>query len=76
MKFRVIIADCPWGFGDNLSMSNIKRGASANYKTLSVEELKSLPVSEICEDDAILALWVPSTLLSEGLDVMKAWGFR
>jgi len=76
MKFRVIIADCPWGFGDELSMSKIKRGASANYKTLPIEDLKNLPVKEICEDDSILVLWVPSTLLSEGLDVMKAWGFR
>lgn len=76
MKFRVIIADCPWGFGDELSMSKTKRGASANYDTLSIEDLKNLPVKEVCEDDAVLVLWVPSTLLQEGLDVMKVWGFR
>jgi N6-adenosine-specific RNA methylase IME4 len=57
-------------------MSKTKRGASSNYKTLTNEDLKNLPVEEICEDDAILVLWVPSTLLSEGLEVMKAWGFR
>jgi N6-adenosine-specific RNA methylase IME4 len=75
-KFRVIIADPPWSFGDELSMSKTKRGASANYETLSIEDLKNLKVKEICEDDAILVLWVPSTLLSDGLEVMKAWGFR
>lgn len=57
-------------------MSKTKRGASANYETLSIEDLKNLNVKEICEDDAILALWVPSSLLSDGLEIMKAWGFR
>jgi N6-adenosine-specific RNA methylase IME4 len=33
-------------------------------------------VKDICEDDAILVLWVPSTLLLDGLEIMKAWGFR
>jgi N6-adenosine-specific RNA methylase IME4 len=76
MKFSVIIADPPYRFKDELSMAKTKRGASANYDTLSIEDLKNLNVKEICEDDAILVLWVPSTLLSDGLDIMKAWGFR
>jgi N6-adenosine-specific RNA methylase IME4 len=76
MKFRVVIADPPYMFGDGLSMAKTKRGASANYDTLSIQDLKELNVKEICEDDAILVLWVPSSLLSDGLEVMKAWGFR
>lgn len=75
-KFRVITADPPWSFGDNLSMSKVKRGASANYNTVSIPELKELPVEELAEDDAILVLWVPSSLLSDGIAVMEAWGFR
>lgn len=76
MKFRVILADCPWNFGDSLTMSKSKRGASSNYDTMSIQDLKSLPVEDIADKDSILLLWVPSSLLSEGLDVMKSWGFR
>lgn len=76
MKFDVICADCPWSFGDSLSMSSVKRGAEANYAVLDIEAIKQLKVSELAADNAILALWVPSSLLQEGLDTMKAWGFR
>jgi N6-adenosine-specific RNA methylase IME4 len=75
-KFRVVVADPAWEFGDNLTMSETKRGSSSNYDTLTIEDLKKLPVQDICQEDAVLALWCPSSLLSEGLEVMKAWGFR
>jgi N6-adenosine-specific RNA methylase IME4 len=75
-KFRIIVSDPPWSFGDELSMSKVKRGASANYDTLSISDLKDLQVQEIADEDAVLVLWCPSSLLSDGLAVMKAWGFR
>lgn len=76
MKYDVIVADPPWMFDDSLSMSSVKRGAEANYEVLDIEAIKKLKVAEIASDNAILALWVPSSLLQEGLDTMKAWGFR
>lgn len=75
-KFRCIVADPPWNFSDHLTMSETKRGSASNYDTLTVEDLKNLPVKDICEEDSILILWVPSSLLADGLDVMSAWGFR
>jgi N6-adenosine-specific RNA methylase IME4 len=33
-------------------------------------------VKNIAADNAVLVLWVPSSLLQEGLDTMKAWGFE
>jgi N6-adenosine-specific RNA methylase IME4 len=77
MKFNVIVADPPWDFKDTLSMSDVKRGALSNYNTMTIEEIKSIPVKNITSNDgALLALWVPSSLLQQGLDVMKAWGFN
>lgn len=75
-KFRVIVADPPWPFADKLKMSDVPRGAEANYSVMTVEDIKNLPISKYASSDgAILALWVPSSLLQEGLDTMKAWGF-
>jgi len=74
-KFSLLAADPPWVFADSLTMSDVARGAAANYPTLTVDQLCLLPVAEVVADQALLALWCPSTLLEDGLRVMKAWGF-
>lgn len=79
-EFRVIVADPPWSLNDKLdgspSLKRVKRGAAANYQTLTADQIAALPVQEIAASNSILALWVPSTLLSDGLKVMQAWGYK
>ena len=76
-KFTVIVADPPWNFKDSLSMSDVARGAKANYSTMTISKIKELPIKDLADDNGCaLALWVPSSLLQEGLDTMKAWGFK
>lgn len=75
MKYGIVVADPPWAFSDKLTMSDVKRGAEANYSTLTMADIRNLPVQDLCAPDALLALWVPSSLLEDGLGVMKAWGF-
>ena len=76
MKFRVIVADPPWSFSDSLKMSDVKRGAQANYDVMTIKDIEALPVKNlISPTGSILALWVPSSLLQEGLNTMKSWGF-
>lgn len=76
-KFSVIAADPPWPFSDTLKMSDVKRSAAANYNVMTIADIKNLPIKDITDPNgAILALWVPSSLLQEGLDTMKAWGFK
>jgi len=75
-KYSVIVADPPWPFKDSLKMSDVKRGALANYDTMTMQQIREMPVSEACDPDgAVLCLWVPGSLLQEGLNTMKAWGF-
>lgn len=75
-QFQVIVADPAWPFKDLLRMSDVKRGASANYDTLTMSDIQALPVQKICHPEgAVLCLWVPGSLLQHGLDTMKAWGF-
>lgn len=75
-KFTVIVSDPPWSFQDKLSMSDVARGALANYDTMTISQIKALPVKDlVAPTGAILALWVPSSLLQQGLDTMNAWGF-
>jgi N6-adenosine-specific RNA methylase IME4 len=60
-----------------LKISDVARGAAANYNTMTISQIKEMPIKDISDPNgAILALWIPSCLLQEGLDVMKAWGFK
>lgn len=77
MKFSLITADPPYNFSDGLKMSNVKRSAQANYDTLSMQDIIDLPVKEIADPSgALLALWVPSSMIGDGLEIMGAWEFK
>jgi N6-adenosine-specific RNA methylase IME4 len=45
------------------------------YPTMSLQEIKDLPVEAIVEDTAHLYLWVPNALLAEGMQVIEHCGF-
>jgi len=77
-KYKIIYADPPWSYNKySNSKENISKKIRVTpYKPLPLEEIKSLPVSDIAEKDAILFLWVTFPCLEFGLDVIKAWGFK
>jgi len=75
VKFSLLVADCPYKFGDSLTMSEVKRGAASHYVTMSTQELIDLDVKSILADQAILALWCPSSMLEDGFAIGRAWGF-
>lgn len=76
-KYNIICIDPPWGnFKDKLKMSDVKRGAGSNYSTMTTEQIKNIPIYDLVDTSAaVLALWVPSSILQDGLDVMKAYNF-
>jgi N6-adenosine-specific RNA methylase IME4 len=75
VRFSCVIADCPFSFGDQLKQSSVKRGASSNYDTMTIDELCALPVKDIIDPGGcILAFWVPSSMLEDGIRIMKSWG--
>ena len=75
MKFDVIVADPPWIFSDELKMDSVKRGASSQYSVMKNDDIANLDVGSLTEDNCVLALWVPSSLLKEGIHTMESWGF-
>lgn len=67
-----IVADPPWHF-DN---QRTRAAAVRHYPTMKVDEIARLPVEKWARPNAHLYLWVTAAHLSEGLTVMKAWGFN
>lgn len=74
--FSTVLADPPWRFQNRTGKVAPEHKRLGRYSTMSLDEIKALPVSEACAENAHLYLWVPNALLPEGLEVMKAWGFR
>ena len=72
-KYRVIYADPPWQYGDERSGFG---GAIDHYNTMTMEELKAMPVASLSEDNAVLFLWGTAPLLPEAVELINAWGFK
>jgi N6-adenosine-specific RNA methylase IME4 len=75
-KFSTILADPPWQFQNRTGKMAPEHKRLARYPTLTLQEIKEIPVQLAASDRAHLYLWVPNALLAEGLEVMKAWGFE
>lgn len=83
MRYGAIMADCPWRFltrsakgrdrcPDALTREN---AAERHYKTMTLDDIKALPVRDWAADDCALFLWAIDPMLPHALDVGAAWGF-
>lgn len=75
-RFGTILADPPWRFANRTGKMAPEHRRLSRYGTMSLEEIKALPVVEVADNPSHLYLWVPNALLKEGLEVMKAWGYE
>lgn len=75
-KFRTILADPPWQFQNRTGKMAPEHKRLSRYATMTLEDIKGLPVSSVVQEPAHLYLWVPNALLPEGMQVLAAWGFE
>ena len=88
IKYGTIVADPPWkvSTGRTIGRYEIKDGKQIfgvvnnfsrhlPYQGMTVDEIKSLPVSEFSSSASHLYLWTINRYLREAFDVMKSWGF-
>ena len=81
-RYRTIVADPPWEYGEKLAFK-WRRGRPSGegkpflaYPSLSVAEIAALPVESFAEDDAHLYLWTTQRYLWEAPTIVRAWGFE
>ncbi|KZN65063.1 adenine methylase [Pseudoalteromonas luteoviolacea CPMOR-1] len=74
-KFGLIYADPAWQFDSKKTGGSMSSGAAHHYDTMSVEELKAMPVESLAADDCILVMWYVGAMPEEAITVVKAWGF-
>ena len=73
-KYDVIVIDPAWRY--ELRQGQTGRRNTTPYPTMSIEEIKALPVQTIAAEDAILWLWTTNTHLPDAFDVVREWGFQ
>ena len=73
-KYSVIYADPPWAY-KVWSKKGQGRSAESHYSTMSIEDIKALPVGELADENCALFMWITFPLLREAWSVIDAWGF-
>lgn len=83
-KYKTIVADPPWKYdGRGLGSAKEHRpnsyGAAPSsherYGSMSMEELKALPVKQFAAKEAHLYMWVTNAFIERGWQLCKDWGF-
>ncbi|MGN7964918.1 MT-A70 family methyltransferase [Microbacterium sp. 22179] len=74
--FKTVLADPPWRFANRTGKVAPEHRRLDRYDTMTLEDIKALPVENTLAKNAHLYLWVPNALLPDGMAVMEAWGFR
>lgn len=73
-KYRVVLADPPWKFVVR-SNKGLGRSPDRHYDTMTLDEIKALPVAARCRSDCVLFMWIIDTHVEMAFEVLKAWGF-
>ena len=74
-KYAVIYSDPPWRY-ENPSFGLSSRRIENHYPTMSLDEIRAMPVRDIAHDNAVLFLWATAPKLYECMQVIDAWGFN
>lgn len=68
------MADPPWRFA---TYSDKGRGKSAeqHYETMTLDQIKAMPVASVARKDCWLWLWATAPMYDQARETMHAWGF-
>ena len=72
-KYSIVYADPPWTYRDKALAGN--RGACCKYQVMTHEDICTLPVGKISNNNCILFMWATMPKLDECFEVISAWGF-
>ena len=77
-KYNIIYADPAWSSKSTFYQNGgrPRRNINEQYPTMSIKDIKNLPVKDIADKDCILFLWTTDSNLSDALDIIKIWNFK
>ena len=82
VRYSTIVVDPPWDYGRKTLNFKWRRGRPSGegqpmlaYPSLSLQEIRSLPVGALAEEDAHLYLWTTQRFLRVSYEIAEDWGF-
>lgn len=74
-SYGVILADPPWSFAVR-SPKGHGKSPERHYDTMSLDDIKALPVASLAAPNCALVMWATAPLLDRAIEVLAAWGFQ
>lgn len=75
-KYNIIYADPPWTYPKTGGLESSRGMAKQHYSTMSLDDICSLPVSALAEENCALWLWATFPQIGSALKVIESWGFQ
>ena len=79
-KYQIIYADPPWevmaGSKQGRSPNDSQKSLPLTYPTMTLEEIRDLPIEAIRDTNAVLFLWTINKYIEQSYGVARAWGFE
>jgi len=76
-KYQILYLDPPWQYN---SRANYKTrfggGVGRHYSSMTMEEIKKLPIDALAADDCALFLWCTFPYLDKQIKLFEHWGFK
>ena len=58
------------------SEKGLGRSAENHYPTMSLEDIKNLPINNLADKNCVLFMWTTIPLLKDSFSVLDSWGFE
>jgi len=78
-KYQIIYADPPWEYtaSECIAKKSCLSGEhQEHYQYMHLEDIKKLPIQNICEKSCLCFMWSTSPKLNEAIELGGAWGFQ
>ncbi len=75
--YDIVYMDPPWRYGNPVRTGSGRQTnlEEDHYPTMSIKELKELPINELTNKDSLIYMWVTSPFVAIGIDIACEWGF-
>ena len=74
-KYKTIVIDPPWDI-KLISLKVRPNQKEMPYKTMTLDEIKLLPINKLADEHCHIYLWTTMSFLPKAFDVLKSWGFK
>lgn len=83
-RYKTIVVDPPWEYGKwgrgtekaTLEKKFKNQDYELPYESMSVGDIKWLPIHEVADEDCDVYLWTTQKYLPKAFDILECWGFE